>query len=123
MRNLILRNLQARRLALAAIAALLALDGTRAADVKPLKALLVIGGCCHDYAAQKESLAKGIAERARVEVQIAYDPDKTTEHLNPVYLKADWASGFDVVIHDECSSNVKDKGIIDRILAPHQAGL
>jgi type 1 glutamine amidotransferase len=43
--------------------------------------------------------------------------------LNPVYEKPDWAAGFDVVIHDECSSNVKDLAIIDRILAPHRAGL
>ena len=106
------------------LAALLCSAGVKAADgVKPIKVLLVIGGCCHDYAAQKEILAKGLAARAHVEVTIAYDPDKTTKHLNPVYEKADWAAGFDVVIHDECSSDVKDKAVIDRILAPHRAGL
>ena len=30
-----------------------------AGTAKPLKALLVIGGCCHDYAKQKDILAKG----------------------------------------------------------------
>jgi type 1 glutamine amidotransferase len=91
--------------------------------VKPIKALLVLGGCCHDYKAQQEILSKGLAERAQLEVAIAYDPDTTTTHLNPVYEKPDWATGFDVVIHDECSSNVKDLAVIDRILAPHRAGL
>src|SRR2546429_2306493 len=91
--------------------------------VKPLKALLVIGGCCHDYKTQKDTLAQGLAERANVEVTIAYDPDTTTMHLNPVYEKPDWAAGFDVVIHDECSSNVKDLAMIERILAPHRKGL
>jgi len=111
-------------LAFAALAAMLGFGSASAADgVKPLKALLVIGGCCHDYAAQKEILAQGLAARAHVEVTIAYDPDTTTKHLNPVYEKADWAAGFDVVIHDECSSDVKDKAVIDRILAPHRAGL
>jgi len=111
-------------LAFAALAAMLGFGSASAADgVKPLKALLVIGGCCHDYAAQKEILAKGLAARAHVEVTIAYDPDTTTKHLNPVYEKADWAAGFDIVIHDECSSDVKDKAVIDRILAPHRAGL
>jgi hypothetical protein len=90
---------------------------------RPLKALLVIGGCCHDYKRQQAILQEGIAARAHVEVSIAYDPDTTTMHLNPVYERADWASGYDVVIHDECSSNVKDPAIIDRILAPHRAGL
>lgn len=94
-----------------------------AQDGKPLRALLVLGGCCHDYATQKDLLAKGIAARAQVEVVVAFDPDKTNGHLNPVYEKADWATGFDVIIHDECSSNVKDLAVIDRILAPHRRGV
>ena len=93
------------------------------AAVKPLKALLVIGGCCHDYKMQKELLAQGLAARAHVEVTVAYDPDTTTMHLNPVYENPQWAKGFDVVIHDECSSNVKDLTVIDRILGPHREGL
>jgi trehalose utilization protein len=97
----------------------------RAADepAKPLRALLVLGGCCHDYAHQKDILTKGIGERARVEFVVAYDPSTTTTHLNPVYENPDWASGFDVVIHDECTSDVKDLAMIDRILAPHRHGL
>ena len=64
---------------------------SRADDIKPIRSLLVLGGCCHDYNTQKDLLAKGIGERAHVEVVIAYDTDKTTGHLNPVYEKADWA--------------------------------
>lgn len=91
--------------------------------VKPIRALLVLGGCCHDYETQKELLSRGIAERAHVEVTIAHDPDKTTEHLNPVYELPGWAQGYDVVIHDECSSRITDAGLIDRILEPHRKGL
>lgn len=94
-----------------------------AQETKPLKALLVIGGCCHDYEKQKDVLAKGLAERANVEVTIAYDPDKSTKHLNPVYEKEDWYKGFDVIIHDECSADVKDEAIIERILKPHKEGV
>src|SRR4051812_46944181 len=117
---------------LSAAAALLALSGfffsahsAHAADppAKPLKALLVIGGCCHDYKAQKDILAEGLAQRAHVEVTIAYDPDTTNMHLNPLYENPQWAKAFDVVIHDECSSNVKDLAVIDGILAPHREGL
>ncbi len=92
-------------------------------EEKPIRALLVIGGCCHDYAKQKELLTKGISARANVKWTIAYDPDKTTKHLNPVYEKQDWAKDFDVVVHDECSADVKDLQIIDRILEPHRKGL
>ncbi len=92
-------------------------------EVKPLRALLVLGGCCHDYNAQKDILVQGITARAHVEVTVAYDPDKSTKHLNPVYENPNWAEGFDVVIHDECSADVKDLPIIDRILDPHRQGL
>jgi len=112
-------------LVLVALGAVEKSDSARAQEPasKPLKALLVLGGCCHDYQAQQEILSKGLSERARVEVTVAYDPDKTTGHLNPVYERRDWAVGYDVVIHDECSSNIKDTALIDRILEPHRRGL
>jgi type 1 glutamine amidotransferase len=92
-------------------------------DAKPIRALLVIGGCCHDYQAQKTILTEGISARTRIQWTIAYDPDKGTRHLNPVYENADWAKGFDVIVHDECSSDVKDPAVIERILKPHRDGL
>jgi type 1 glutamine amidotransferase len=99
-------------------------DVAAAADrVKPLRVLLVLGGCCHDYKGQQEALVQGLPVRANVEIVVAYDPDTSTKHLNPVYESADWAQGFDVVIHDECSSDVKDLALIDRILEPHRQGL
>jgi type 1 glutamine amidotransferase len=92
-------------------------------EVKPIRALLVLGGCCHNYDKQRELLSKGISDRAKVEVIVAYDPDKTTKHMNPIYESATWAKDIDVVIHDECSSDVKDLAVIDRILEPHRQGL
>ena len=97
--------------------------GKVSADDKPIRALLVIGGCCHDYAAQKDLLTQGISARANVTWTIAYDPDKTTAHMNPVYENPDWAAGYDVVVHDECSSDVKDLAVIEHILRPHREGL
>ena len=95
-----------------------------AADApKPLRVLIVLGGCCHDYANQQNILAKGITARANVECVIAYDPDKTTKHPNPVYDNADWSKGFDVIIHDECTADVKDVAFIDKVLKPHKEGL
>ncbi len=113
--------------ALVLFATLVSLPGFRVgADepaIKPIRALLVLGGCCHNYEKQKELLSRGISQRAHVEVVVAYDPDKTTAHMNPVYESATWASNIDVVIHDECSSDVKDLAVIDRILEPHRKGL
>jgi type 1 glutamine amidotransferase len=93
------------------------------ADAPPVKALLVLGGCCHDYKTQKDLLTKGVSARANVSWAIAYDTDTTIKHMNPVYEKDDWAKGFDVIVHDECTSGVTDPKVIDRILKPHKDGL
>ena len=92
-------------------------------DTKPVRALLVIGGCCHDYKKQQEILTKGISARANVQWAISYDPDTGTKHLNPWYDKEDWAKGFDVVVHDECCSAVSDLKTIEKVLKPHRDGL
>jgi len=94
-----------------------------AEPVKPIKVLLVLGGCCHDYEVQKDLLADGLKARAHVDVTIAYDPDRTTKHLNPIYENPEWAKGYDVVIHNECTADVKDLAVIERILEPHRNGL
>jgi type 1 glutamine amidotransferase len=114
--------------ALAALTALplgLARTGTASAAEGdgPIRALLVIGGCCHDYDKQRDILAKGVSARANVQWRVSYDPDKGTRHKNPVYDNPDWAKGFDVVVHDECCSDVKDLEVIDRVLKPHRDGL
>src|SRR5947209_18723493 len=91
----------------------LGLTAAEPAAVKPIRALLVCGGCCHDYEMQKVILTEGIGARARVEWVIAHDPDKGKDHLNPIYAKTDWADGFDVVVLDECTSGVNDPAIIN----------
>ncbi|HWE97403.1 MAG TPA: discoidin domain-containing protein [Tepidisphaeraceae bacterium] len=95
----------------------------RGEDDKPIRALLVVGGCCHDYTKQKEILTRGISARANVQWEIAFDPDRGTAHKNPVYENPDWAKDFDIVVHDECSADVKDLDFISRVLKPHKEGL
>ena len=95
----------------------------RAVDEKPIRALLVIGGCCHDYSKQKDILTRGISARTEVQWTVAYDPDRSNGHLNPVYANPDWYKGFDVIVHDECSSGVDDLQTVERILEPHKHGL
>ncbi|WP_040890675.1 ThuA domain-containing protein [Zavarzinella formosa] len=113
-----------RRLLLPALAAMLfATSSLCAADPKPIKALLVLGGCCHDYKAQQEILKKGLEARAHVEVTIVYSADSSTKATFEPYKKADWAKGYDVVIHDECSADVKDAETVGNILGAHKAGL
>jgi hypothetical protein len=90
---------------------------------KPLKALLITGGCCHDYARQKDILKHGIEERANVIVDVIYVPDNNTRPALPIYGHADYATGYDVVIHDECAADINDTNVIQGVLSPHQAGI
>lgn len=89
----------------------------------PLRALLVIGGCCHDYGAQKEILKNGIESRANVTVDILYSPDTSTAPPLAIFGNPNYADGYDLVIHDECAADVKDIEVVEGVLAPHRAGL
>jgi putative membrane-bound dehydrogenase-like protein len=91
-----------------------------ATAAEPLKALLITGGCCHDYAKQHEVIAKGIQSRANVQVDVIWTDDKSTNPPLPVYDKADWAKGYDIIIHDECAASMNNKETLTRILDAHK---
>lgn len=93
-----------------------------AAEV-PLRALLVCGGCCHDYEKQSVILRDGIQARANVQVDVVISPDTGTKPFFPMYEKKDWAKGYDVVIHDECSADIKDMAYVGNIVDAHKTGL
>ncbi|WP_395737041.1 discoidin domain-containing protein [Prosthecobacter sp.] len=90
------------------------------AETKPLKALLVAGGCCHDYAKQHVILSQGIQARANVQVDVVWTDDKSVNPPLPLYDNPDWAKGYDIIIHDECAAGVKDMAVVKRILDVHQ---
>jgi type 1 glutamine amidotransferase len=89
-------------------------------DAKPLKVLLITGGCCHDYAKQKDILKKGLEARANVQVDQIHTDDSSTKAMFDIYKNKDWAKGYDVVIHDECSADVKDMDYVHNILDAHK---
>ena len=93
------------------------------AKPKPLKALLITGGCCHDYGNQKDLLKKGIEARANVEVTQIHSNDTSTKARFDLYDKADWSKGYDVVLHDECSSDIVEPQYVENILNAHKNGL
>ncbi len=90
---------------------------------KPLKALLVIGGCCHDYATQKDLISAGIEARTNIKIDICYSPEKGTKPMFTCFEKDNWAEGYDVIIHDQCAADIKDLTLVNRILEPHRKGL
>ena len=97
---------------------------TFAADApKPLKCLLVTGGCCHDYTKQKDILKAGLEKRLNIVVEQLHTDDKTTKARFANYEKADWAAGYDIVIHDECSADIKELPYVENIVNAHKNGV
>lgn len=87
---------------------------------KPIRALLIAGGCCHDYARQQEAICKGIQARANVRVDVYWTDNSTTAPVLPLYKKLNWAEDYDVIIHDECAADIKDAALVNRIVQVHQ---
>jgi type 1 glutamine amidotransferase len=98
-------------------------DKAARAEVKPLRVLLVTGGCCHDYKKQKDILKEGLEARAHVIVDQMHSDDSSTKVSFDKYTKPDWADGYDVVIHDECAADVKDIEYVRNIVNAHRKGL
>jgi len=92
-------------------------------EVNPIRALMITGGCCHDYEAQKKILSEGISARANVTWTIVHEGDgdaKTTRFS--IYTNADWTKGYDVVLHNECSGQVTNADWVEHIAKGHFEG-
>ena len=90
---------------------------------RPLRALLITGGCCHDYEAQKNLIKRGLEARANIEVTVVHQGGSSTNSRIPLYENADWADGYDIVLHDECFADVDDPQWTARVLEPHRNGV
>src|SRR4051812_12470956 len=64
-----------RALFVIALAALFIATSSVSPAAEPLRALLITGGCCHDYEAQKKILSEGISARANVTWTILHEGD------------------------------------------------
>ena len=108
-----------------AVIFLFGFSASAAEPAKPLRALLITGGCCHDYNQQKVIIPEGVSARANVTWTVVEEGGTGTRRQNieqSVYQNAGWASGFDVVVHNECFADDADPEFIERVLAPHRNG-
>lgn len=94
-----------------------------AAEPKPLRALLITGGCCHNYSFQAQQLTNAVAKLAAVEWTIVNEGGKGTKAEIPLYDNPDWAKGFDVVVHNECFADTTNLTYIRKITDAHKAGV
>ncbi len=91
-------------------------------DPAPVRALLICGGCCHDYDSQKEIIKRGMESLAHIEVTVVHQGGAGTSAEIELYKDPQWADAYDVILHDECFSDDKDPAWLARILSPHRAG-
>ncbi|MEP4079906.1 ThuA domain-containing protein [Haloferula sp.] len=109
---------------LATCSTLSAKPGDKKSGPAPIKALLVTGGCCHDYDTQQEIIPAAIDSQSKypVEWTIFHQRTKAGDMLLEFYKNPDWAKGYDIVVHNECFAFVGDEDYIAGILKPHQEG-
>jgi type 1 glutamine amidotransferase len=124
---------------LGALGALGAQPARGAEPGKPLKALMIVGGCCHDYKSQKNIVAEALSKQFPIEWTVIHDRKAagadaagdvsgaqsfvdSRDHVCSVYGKDDWAKGYDVVVHNECFGAVKDPAVVARIARAHKEG-
>jgi type 1 glutamine amidotransferase len=94
-----------------------------AAEPAPLKVLMITGGCCHDYDAQKEILSVGLSARANLAFTIVHEGGESRAHKVSIYANPDWAKGFDVIVHNECFGAVEDIALVEAIAKAHFDGV
>lgn len=87
-----------------------------------INALVVSGGCCHDYPLQGRLLMDAVSKSLPVDWTVVVQGGRGTRGSMPVYAKADWAKGFDIVIHNECLADVDDPQYIRQITGAHRGG-
>jgi type 1 glutamine amidotransferase len=90
---------------------------------RPLRALLITGGCCHNYAFQTQSLTNAVARHAVVDWTVVNEGGVGTKAEISLYSRKDWAKGYDVVVHNECFADTTSPGYIRSITAVHEAGV
>jgi type 1 glutamine amidotransferase len=105
------------------LAGLLFATTASASDAKPLRALLVTGGCCHNYPFQTQQLTNALAKLAPIQWTVVMEGGKGTHAEISLYDKPDWAKGFDVVVHNECFAGTTNPAYIRKITSAHKEGV
>ena len=88
-----------------------------------VKALVVSGGCCHDYSGEAKVLMDAIGKALPVDWTVAVQGGRGTTGNISLYDNPDWARGFDIVIHNECFADVTDPQYLRKITAAHRGGV
>ena len=90
---------------------------------KPLKVLLITGGCCHNYPLQTQALKDGLSKHTPADWTVVNEGGTGTDAMLSLYDNPDWAKAYDVVVHNECFADTKNPEYIRKITKSHYAGV
>jgi type 1 glutamine amidotransferase len=93
-----------------------------AAEAKPIRALLITGGCCHDYDLQAKALTAATEKLGPITWTIVKEGGTTKNAKIKLYEDPNWAKPYDVVVHNECFADLADPDYTRKITAAHKGG-
>ena len=93
---------------------------SNSASAGPVKALIITGGCCHNYHYQTSAITSGISKIADVNWTILHEGGTGKDHESEFYSDPNWAKPYDIVIHNECFAQVTNTNYIKQVADGHK---
>lgn len=88
---------------------------------RPIKAIYLTGGCCHDYKTQQKIIPEGMAKRIDISTDIIFE--MKADAMKARLSEKGWADGYDLVIYNLCHAKETDKAFVDSLTKLHYDGL
>jgi hypothetical protein len=89
-------------------------------EAKPIKALMLVGGCCHDYKKMPGVLTEKIGELANVKFDIKFLASAQEDAA--LLRDPHFADGYDVIVYDICFGEKWKDGDYDGAIQVAQEG-
>jgi len=89
----------------------------------PINALIISGGCCHDYSGQDKAIMDLLNPVMPIHWTVVLGMTDMPSGRLPFYENANWAKGYDIVVHNECWTADPSQPFLQQIAAPHKAGI
>lgn len=94
--------------------ALLALVLVSTAAAAPIRAVMYVGGCCHDYKEMPGALAAKVEKLADVHIEVRAIEDSA--HMTAEFNSPSFGKDFDLIIYDICFGEKWEDGDYDAAL-------
>ena len=90
------------------------------AKKESFKAMMITGGCCHDYKQLKNIISEGISERVPTKWDIFFEMDQ--EKSKAKLSESGWSEQYDYIVYNHCFAHEKDASFVKSITEVHKAG-